>query len=90
MAKKFNLSLSAFGKESLSFNVSKAYGLLELSDAYATGLNPAPVTPTIGSKPWEFLSSVILRTFETNQRQLLEAQTKPKYAVAPMLSLGMS
>jgi Gly-Xaa carboxypeptidase len=84
-AKKFNLSLDAFENSELSFEIEEARGKLTLSDAYGSALNPAPVSPTFGSDPWAFLSSVILHTLATNQRK---ASTNQTYVVAPMLSLG--
>lgn len=56
-----------------------------LSDAFDSALNPAPVTPTFGSGPWELLSQSILFTFATNQRSV---KMVDKYFVAPGLSLG--
>ena len=88
IAHKFNLSVNAFEEELFSGDDNETInGNLILSDAYGTGLNPAPITPTTGSKPWELLSSVILRTFQSNQRDKFKGG---KYAVAPALSLGES
>ena len=85
LAKRFNLSLDAFGDIESSEQLADSFGRLVLSDAYGSGLNPAPVSPTFGSGPWELLSGSILYTFETNQRS---EEKLDKYIVAPGLSLG--
>ncbi|THH10750.1 hypothetical protein EW145_g1115 [Phellinidium pouzarii] len=86
IARSFNLSLNAFENETLSTDEqASAAGRLSLTDAYGTGLNPAPITPTAGSGPWQLLSGSILFTFATNKRSDL---THEKVSVAPGLSLG--
>ncbi|KAL5531499.1 hypothetical protein ACEPAG_4376 [Sanghuangporus baumii] len=84
LAKKFNLSIDAFGDDELSDSSKNSFGQLVLSDAFESALNPAPVTPTFGNGPWELLSGSILFTFATNQRS---AKTDEKYFVAPGLAL---
>ena len=87
IAEEYNLTVHAFGKSGRTFQNEARYGNLVLSDAYGSGLNPAPITPTTGSKTWDFLSSVILYTFQTNQRTS-QSQEENKYVVAPQLNLG--
>lgn len=64
-----------------------AYGQLVLSDAYGTALEPAPITPTTGSGPWELLSGTIRNTLSTSSRKLYEEK---QFVVAPSISLGTS
>lgn len=85
LAKRFNLSLNAFADKNLSIEDPSAFGQLILSDAYGSGLNPAPITPTFGSGPWELLSGTILFTFTTNQRGVYADQ---QLLVAPGLNIG--
>ncbi|EJD07384.1 Zn-dependent exopeptidase [Fomitiporia mediterranea MF3/22] len=86
LAKQFNLSLDAFGDDSLSLDFKDANGHVALSDAYGSALNPAPVSPTFGNGPWDLLSGSILYTFMTNQRSS-DLSESEKFAVAPGLSL---
>ncbi|VDC06086.1 unnamed protein product [Peniophora sp. CBMAI 1063] len=81
VATELNLSLDAFGSLLASDALS---GHVKLSDAYGTALNPAPVTPTFGSAPWEILSGTILSSIQTSGRKEAE---KP-VIVAPGLGIG--
>ncbi|KAH7913034.1 hypothetical protein BJ138DRAFT_1146880 [Hygrophoropsis aurantiaca] len=83
VAAKHNMSLNAFGK---SINANDAtWGEIRLSDAFNTALEPAPVTPTTASGPYELLSGTILSTLKSN----LRTDDFPTSAVvAPALSLG--
>lgn len=83
IADRFNLSVNAFGNSSKPSG--RALGHLTLSDAYGSGLNPAPISPTSGSGPWDVLSGTILQVLGSSQRSSLQNAT---YAVAPGLSLG--
>lgn len=59
IAKMFNLTYSAFGKEITDPDV-KSYGKLVLSDAWGAGLQPAPVTPTRrDAAPFRLLAGTI-------------------------------
>ena len=87
LARQFNLSLDAFGNDSLSMDLEEANGHVALSDAYGSALNPAPVSPTFGNGPWDLLSGSILYTFMTNQRSSGLSEPE-KFVVAPGLSLG--
>ncbi|KAI5124212.1 hypothetical protein M0805_005062 [Coniferiporia weirii] len=85
IAESFNLTISAFAEEASSADVQTSVARrLTLTDAYGTGLNPAPVTPTTGSGPWQLLSGTILFTFSTNQRSEIAREIT---SVAPGLSL---
>ncbi|KIJ55318.1 hypothetical protein M422DRAFT_23923 [Sphaerobolus stellatus SS14] len=57
LASKFNLSVEAFGSDLTG--KKPAYGSLILSDAWGTALQPAPVTPSIDSTPYNLLSATI-------------------------------
>ncbi|KAH7926427.1 carboxypeptidase S [Leucogyrophana mollusca] len=82
VAAKHNMSLDAFG-EVISAD-GPAWGQIRLSDAFNTALEPAPVTPTTGSGPYELLSGTILSTLKTN----LRTDEFPSSAVvSPSLSL---
>lgn len=78
------MSLNAFGKE-IGLEASTTWGLVKVSDAFGSGLEPAPVTPTTGSGPYELLSGTILSTLKTN----LRTDDFPEFSVvSPGLSLG--
>ena len=80
--------MSAFSGDTQTFTPdSDVKGHLKLSAAFGSGLDPAPVSPTIGSGPWELLSGSILYTFSTNQRAT--SMKTDNYVVAPGLNLGM-
>ncbi|KAI0259746.1 carboxypeptidase S [Gloeopeniophorella convolvens] len=70
----YNLTLDAFGDgdPSQDFNV-------RLSIAYGNVLEPSPITPTIGHKPWNLLSGVIKDSL---------AHTQKEVVVLPALALG--
>ncbi|KAH8116257.1 Zn-dependent exopeptidase [Phellopilus nigrolimitatus] len=87
LARSFNLSFKAFENESFLDDNQQpmSSGQLALTDAYGSGLNPAPITPTDRSGPWQLLSGTILFAFATNQRTEIK---HGQVAVAPGLSLG--
>lgn len=87
VAKRFNLSITAFGQSISGAVVSDApsSGRLNLSDAFGTGLEPAPITPTSGSPPWNFLSGVIRNVISTSTRETYAGKT---IVVAPTILLG--
>jgi Gly-Xaa carboxypeptidase len=77
------MSVDAFGKPIGS--VAPTWGLVKVSDAFASALEPAPVTPTTGSGPYELLSGTVLSTLKTN----LRTDDFPESSiVSPGLSLG--
>lgn len=87
IAKEFNLSISAFSEEVEQVSPTlDTKGHLRISAAYGSGLDPAPVSPTKGSGPWELLSGSIMYTFSTNQRT--SSIKTNDYVVAPGLNLG--
>jgi len=67
LAKEFNLTYTAFGS-AISAEDGTAAGILTLTDAWGTALEPAPVTPTSGdSVPWQLLSGTIKATFNAHR-----------------------
>ncbi|KAJ7470811.1 carboxypeptidase S [Mycena latifolia] len=63
LAEHFNLTYTAFG-DAMSDPGAPASGTLTLTDTgYA--LEPAPVTPTTGSAPYDLLSGSIIATYST-------------------------
>lgn len=90
---ELNLTLNSFGTVILPS--SSPIGEVILTDAYGTGLNPAPITPTdLKSGPWRLLSGTILSTLGSSLRTVNGSGTdyarENKAVVAPMLSLGVS
>lgn len=84
VAAELNLSLEAFGSLFATGSNVPSSGLIRLTDAYGTALNPAPVTPTFGSAPWEILSGTILSSIKTSGRE----EAKKPLIVAPGLGIG--
>ncbi|KAG6897438.1 hypothetical protein C0992_001599, partial [Termitomyces sp. T32_za158] len=67
LAKEFNLTYTAFGKE-LSVEGAPSAGKLTLSDAFGTALEPAPVTSTTpDAVPWYILSGTIKATYDSHR-----------------------
>ncbi|KAI9440733.1 hypothetical protein H4582DRAFT_2074520 [Lactarius indigo] len=66
LAKEFNLTFTAFG-EDITPKGTPTAGKLTLTDAWGTGLEPAPVTPTEDSAPWQLLSGTIKATFNAHR-----------------------
>jgi Gly-Xaa carboxypeptidase len=67
LAKEFNLTYTAFGS-AISAEAGTAAGILTLTDAWGTALEPAPVTPTSeDSVPWQLLSGTIKATFNAHR-----------------------
>ncbi|KAH9066871.1 hypothetical protein EDB87DRAFT_1721053 [Lactarius vividus] len=67
LAKEFNLSFTAFGLDITPDGVPTA-GKLTLTDAWESGLEPAPVTPTDeDSAPWRLLSGTIKATYNSHR-----------------------
>ncbi|KAG2125028.1 hypothetical protein DEU56DRAFT_825962 [Suillus clintonianus] len=83
VAAKHNMSLNAFGKP-IGLE-APTWGLVKVSDAFGSALEPAPVTPTTGSGPYKLLSGTVLSTLQTN----LRTDDFPDVSVvSPGLSLG--
>jgi Gly-Xaa carboxypeptidase len=68
LALKFNLSITAFGKQ-LTDADAPAYGTLELSDAWGAALEPAPITPSTGDEAGAFrlLAGTIKSVYRTHR-----------------------
>ena len=66
LAKEFNLTFTAFGTD-ISPDGAPTAGRLILTDAWGTGLEPAPVTPTDDSAPWQLLSGTIKATYNAHR-----------------------
>ena len=67
LAEEFNLTYTAFGTV-ISTQDGPAAGTLMLSDAWITGLEPAPVTPSDeDSAPWRLFSGTIKATFNAHR-----------------------
>jgi len=79
-----NLSVDAFGQQYGSLEKGAAYGHLQMTDAYGTELEPAPVTPTYGSGPYELLTGTIISSLSTSHR----SGVPKNIFVAPSLSTG--
>lgn len=66
LAKRFNLSLVAYGQEVKTVD-GPAYGSLELTDAWGTALEPAPISPIdSAAEPYKLLSGTIIATYEAS------------------------
>jgi len=67
LAKEFNLTFTAFGS-AISGEDGASARTLTLDDAWGTGLEPAPVTPTgKDSAPWQLLSGTIKATYNAHR-----------------------
>jgi Gly-Xaa carboxypeptidase len=82
-AERFNLSLTAFGTR-LTDADAPAYGSLELSDAWGTALEPAPVTPT-DAAPYKLLSGTIKAVYAAHRADGVQSAD---IAVAPGIMSG--
>lgn len=68
IAKKFNLTLDAFGDELHGTSNIVSSGHLKLTDAWGTALEPAPVTPWIENSAFDFLAGTIQTVVKTSKR----------------------
>lgn len=66
VAAKHNMTLEAFG-ETVGLE-GPSWGTIRLYDAFGGALEPAPVTPTTGSGPYELLSGTIRSALQTHLR----------------------
>ncbi|PCH34800.1 carboxypeptidase S [Wolfiporia cocos MD-104 SS10] len=87
VAQDLNLSVDAFGELYGGVGRSAAFGHLQMSDAYGTALEPAPITPTHGSGPYELLAGTIIGALETSNRTGMprKAFLAPSLATANLL-----
>ena len=81
VAKKYNITLRAFGQ--VAFEGKSDPGELVLAEAWDHHLEPAPMTPTVNSEPWNLLSGTIQASLKSS----------PQYkgrglVVVPNLALG--
>ena len=84
LAKKFNLTYSAFGGQ-ISEEGAPASGTLTLSNAFRNGLEPAPITPTgADAAPYQLLSGTIKATYNAH-RSINDANS---IIVAPSIMSG--
>ncbi|KAH9841649.1 uncharacterized protein C8Q71DRAFT_738043 [Rhodofomes roseus] len=84
LANGFNLSVDAFGVQYGDLNKETTFGHLQMSDAYGTQLEPAPVTPTFGSGPYELLAGTVIGALSSSNRTGMPK----KVFLAPSLSTG--
>ncbi|EPT05315.1 hypothetical protein FOMPIDRAFT_125395 [Fomitopsis schrenkii] len=82
LANSFNISVDAFGTHYGNLSMEGAFGHLQLSDAYGTQLEPAPVTPTFGSGPYELLAGTVISALGSSNR----TNIPKKVFLAPSLS----
>lgn len=66
LAKKLDLSFEAFGKN--VFDSASAKGHIEMTEAFESGLEPAPISPhDISSPAWNLLSGSVKATWGTRK-----------------------
>ncbi|KAI0675501.1 carboxypeptidase S [Trametes maxima] len=83
VATRLNLSIEAFGANvSHGAGAGKA-GSVVLSDAFGTGLEPSPVTPSGGEDPYHVLAGTIKTTIQS-----AEGYNARGVVVAPLLQIG--
>lgn len=82
LAEKLNLSYTAFGKEVYTGSGAK-HGSLEISDAWGTALEPAPITPMDG-EAFKLLSGTIKTTFNAHRKY----KNTEEIVVAPGIMTG--
>ncbi|KAI0675970.1 carboxypeptidase S [Trametes maxima] len=84
IAERFGLDLEAFG-EAIKFEEGReSAGLLKISDAFGTALEPAPITPTGHSGPFQLLSGTIIGVLGSSHREGYDK----KVFIAPGMSTG--
>jgi Gly-Xaa carboxypeptidase len=83
LAARFNLSYTAFG-ERLTDTESPASGALDLSDAFESALEPAPVSPT-SEGPYKLLAGTIRATYSRRRADTVDDR---EVFVAPGMMTG--
>ena len=88
LARRFNLSFSAFGKD-VEVGSGPKYGGLELSNAWGSGLEPAPVSP-FGehAEPYQLLAGTIRATYQSRLGVENATESKDEIIVAPGVLAG--
>ncbi|CDO72068.1 hypothetical protein BN946_scf184962.g11 [Trametes cinnabarina] len=86
VAERFGLDLDAFGENVVlpSDGERESAGLLRISDAFGTALEPAPITPMGESGPFKLLSGTIIGVLGASNRTGYDK----KIFVAPGMSTG--
>ncbi|EIW58397.1 carboxypeptidase S [Trametes versicolor FP-101664 SS1] len=82
VAERFGLDVDAFGAKTTAASASA--GLLRISDAFGTALEPAPVTPLGDSGPFQLLSGTIIGVLGSSNRTGYDKKT----FIAPGMSTG--
>ncbi|KAL1945098.1 hypothetical protein VTO73DRAFT_2718 [Trametes versicolor] len=82
VAERFGLDVDAFGAKTTVASASA--GLLRISDAFGTALEPAPVTPLGDSGPFQLLSGTIIGVLGASNRTGYDKKT----FIAPGMSTG--
>jgi Gly-Xaa carboxypeptidase len=75
----FNLSVAAFGKRLTDEGV-RTFGSLNISDAWHSALEPAPITPTDG-KPYQLLAGTIKAVYAAHRAESLNGLADSNAAV---------
>ncbi|KAI0718091.1 carboxypeptidase S [Cerioporus squamosus] len=86
VVKQYGLELNAFGlyKETPDSKDGEASGLLHITDAWGTALEPAPITPMGESGPFKLLSGTIVGVLGASNRTGYDR----KVVIAPSMSTG--
>ncbi|KAI0731073.1 carboxypeptidase S [Earliella scabrosa] len=84
VVERFGLELDAFGRFRSAPDGGAANGLLRISDAFGTALEPAPLTPLGESGPFRLLSGTIVGVLGASNRTGYDK----KAFVAPGMSTG--
>lgn len=83
ITQRFNLTLSAFGN--VTHTEYSSAGELVLADAWGNHIEPAPMTPTVDSKPWDVLTGTIRAALKDSP-----SHGQSELVVVPGLALGKS
>ncbi|KAI0642377.1 carboxypeptidase S [Trametes meyenii] len=84
VVERFGLDLDAFGETVESEEGRESAGLLKISDAFGTALEPAPITPTGRGGPFQLLSGTIIGVLGSSGREGYDK----KVFIAPGMSTG--
>ncbi|KAI0034441.1 hypothetical protein K488DRAFT_77198 [Vararia minispora EC-137] len=88
LAHKFNLTISAFGKDVTPVG-APSFGKLTLEDAWGTSLEPAPITPTdADAVPFRVLSGTIRATYDSHYNTHADGAFKKEIIVSPGIMSG--